>query len=105
DSNCIAADALACCQAKAKEAVSKSQVAEFDESVDSHACLFVSCALDMTPETRAPLCNTTKKRCEMVAPKDIACGGHTINPHACPAGFNCTGKALLVDGTGDCKPD
>lgn len=45
-------------------------------------------------------CNTNTHKCELVAPKDIACGGRTTNPHACPQGYVCQGAAN--DGTGSC---
>jgi hypothetical protein len=50
---------------------------------------------------RTPLCNDAG-RCELVAADDIACGGHRINPHGCPAGYECRGDALAYDGTGKC---
>ncbi len=50
-------------------------------------------------------CNYATKKCEIVQPHDIACGGHTVNPHACPSDWTCNGPNLPVDGTGQCNQD
>jgi hypothetical protein len=41
-------------------------------------------------------------KCVAVLPGDIACGGRTVNPHACANGYTCAGAQLAVDGTGKC---
>lgn len=43
-----------------------------------------------------------ENKCVAVAAKDIACGGHTINPHACPDNYVCEGKQMAYDAPGSC---
>ena len=50
----------------------------------------------------AALCNTSTKKCELVKPADIACGGRTLNPHSCPSNYLCMGDTQMVDATGKC---
>jgi len=50
----------------------------------------------------AALCNLETNQCELVAVEDIACGGHSINAHACPEGFECQGPGLAYDAFGTC---
>ena len=38
----------------------------------------------------------------MVHPKNIACGGHSPNPHKCPEDYTCKGAGLPVDAPGSC---
>ncbi|MBK9070054.1 MAG: PPC domain-containing protein [Myxococcales bacterium] len=48
------------------------------------------------------LCNVDTGACELTAPADIACGGRSINPHACPEGYECQGDGLAYDAPGEC---
>ncbi len=61
------------------------------------------CPLIMTRNDHGTAeCNVGTHKCEYVLPADVACGGRSLNPHACPTGFSCQGPQLLVDGQGKC---
>jgi hypothetical protein len=105
DRDCVAVPVQGCCDPNGKEAVHKRHVAAYEASFDERICLAVDCAPPPPPSTtRFPYCNTGSKRCEMVELKDVACGGHSPNPHACPEGFQCEGPGLAVDAPGACAP-
>ncbi len=65
---------------------------------DSLACM-VRCA-SYFPVDHAAQCQENK--CVAVEAKDIACGGHTINPHICPDRYVCEGKQMAYDAPGSC---
>jgi hypothetical protein len=48
-------------------------------------------------------CDNNTHQCELVDPSLVRCGGHSINMHGCPDGFECVGDALAYDGTGNCR--
>ncbi len=73
-------------------------------AADPLICPAVMCPLACVLETRVAQCNTSTNKCEMIQPGDIACGGHTIHPHSCPAGYACEGAGLPVDAPGQCVP-
>ena len=43
-----------------------------------------------------------ENKCVAVAAADIACGGHTLNPHQCPPRYVCEGKQMAYDAPGSC---
>lgn len=47
-------------------------------------------------------CNNTTHKCELVQPKDIKCGGFTMNSHACPDGYTCKLPIGVADVPGSC---
>jgi hypothetical protein len=48
-------------------------------------------------------CNVGTHKCELVKPKDIACGGFTVNPHQCPARYSCVYPEPTHDVPGKCR--
>ncbi len=48
------------------------------------------------------LCNAGTHKCEIVKPKDVACGGFTVNPHQCPARYSCVYSEATHDVPGKC---
>jgi hypothetical protein len=101
DSDCVAVPRVGCCDNGEKAAVNKGQVQSYAESFTCPTEHPV-CPRYMIDDKRQPECNA--RTCIMVDIDAIACGGHAGNPHKCPAGYRCTGKGLLVDGTGSCTP-
>jgi hypothetical protein len=71
---------------------------ESDASCDRDA----DCAAFEVEDGRVALCDIDSHTCEGVLPGDIACGGRTLNPHECPAGWLCRGDGLPVDVPGRC---
>ncbi len=59
-------------------------------------------AIATRPDYGMAQCNASTHKCELVQPADIACGGHTTNPHVCPSGYQCMGNGLAVDIPGRC---
>ncbi len=100
DADCVALPAHSCCGQCLNAAVNKDQVVAYQaQPLDcgGHACT-VLCRI----ETRVAQCNTAAKKCEMIEPTDIVCGGHTINPHRCPASFVCDDPGAAWDAPGKC---
>jgi hypothetical protein len=100
DADCVAVPAHVCCPNCRREAVNVDQTDAYAnqplECSTPTICPKIACFLD----TRVAECNAGK--CELVAIEDVACGGHTINPHACPEGYECTGDGLAYDAPGQC---
>ena len=105
DDDCVAVDRGGCCDNGWLEAVNKHHTKAYENSVKCTANPRPMCPMYMVHDTRVAQCNTGTKACEMVKIEDIACGGHTMNPHSCPDGYTCQGKALMVDGPGTCEKD
>jgi hypothetical protein len=105
DDDCVAVDRGGCCSNGWLEAVNKHHTKAYENASKCTANPRPMCPMYMVHDTRVPECNAKsgKKQCEMVAIEDIACGGHTPNPHACPDGYACEGKSLAVDGPGKCE--
>jgi hypothetical protein len=99
DSDCVKVQA-GCCPHLGWTAVALG--AEDDYQAQFGCSVPQACPrIAVMPDYRVPLCNDAGK-CELVAADDIACGGHRINPHGCPSGYECRGDALAYDGTGKC---
>ena len=88
DSDCVAIDKGGCCPNGIKVAVNKSEVKAYEKDT---ACENppATCPLYVIDDTRVAECNTSTKKCEMVDPSTIRCGGFTVNPHSCPSGWTC----------------
>jgi hypothetical protein len=103
DADCVAVPQGGCCDNGWMAAVNKHHTKAYENGTKCKVDPRPMCPMYLVHDTRVPQCNVGKKQCEMVAIEDIACGGRSTNPHSCPSGFECTGKALLVDGTGNCE--
>jgi hypothetical protein len=104
DSDCAKVD-KACCSNYGSIAVLGSKAAAYKASL---ACTppTICPAFMLKQDFAAPECNQATKKCEMVKPADIKCGGF-INPamqHACPGGYNCKhiGFGINPDVPGKC---
>ena len=97
DSDCVKVD-KGCCSNSGQTAVVGSKVAAFTSSLACAA--HTICPMFMLkPDYAAPECNQATKKCELVKPADIKCGGF-IAPamqHQCPAGYNCSHLAQGIN--------
>lgn len=88
DADCVAVSKGGCCPNGSKVAVSVGAEDEYATFAACHEPPHV-CPLFVILDKRVAQCNTGTKKCEMVAPEDIRCGGFTLNPHQCADGFHC----------------
>ena len=99
DSDCVAISKGGCCPNGWKVAVNKKHVKSYEAS---HVCKEqIVCPLYVIDDTRVAECNRGTNKCEMIAIDDIACGGFTANPHACPKGYTCEANHI-PDVPGSC---
>ena len=96
DADCVAVARASCCPNGMLEAVSKQSVDAYKASVTCGKGRRI-CPMYRVMDKRVAICGNASKRCEMVQPDQIACGGAGPNVHACPSGSQC-------DGTGHCAP-
>jgi len=54
------------------------------------------------PDFSMPQCNAGTHKCELVKPKDIRCGGETMNSHSCPDNYACVYPEETQDVPGRC---
>lgn len=106
DADCTAIANPACCQGWRQVAVNKSSVAAYTNQ-NQCAPPYPPCAPPPDPDVvgnaesqKVAQCNTTTKRCEMIHPDDIKCGGFIANPHTCPSTWICIEP--VNDQPGDC---
>lgn len=59
-------------------------------------------AIAIMPDDSMAQCNAGTHKCELVKPREIACGGFTRNPHSCPDGYRCKLPANVADVPGKC---
>jgi hypothetical protein len=52
-----------------------------------------------------PECDLDTHQCAAVKPADIACGGFSRNPHACPENFDCVSNGQPADVPGACRQE
>ena len=104
DSDCVATPKPACCPNGINVAVNKSKVASFDKD---NACTLPpqACPRFLILDTRVAECNTGSKKCEMVNPEDVRCGGFTRNAHKCATGYSCDHTGIHPDVPGKCVKD
>ena len=95
DADCVKVSKT-CCELGSYVAVKKGNEAAYRGSLACPTPLFCPAVLPKA-DFSMPQCNVAAHRCELVAPKDIACGGFTTNPHACPPRYSC----IASDPTGD----
>lgn len=100
DSDCVAVPAHVCCPRCTQAAVNKDQADAY--AAQPPVCPGRICTQLCILDRRVAQCNTGTKKCEMIEPTDIVCGGHTINPHSCPAGYTCDDPGAAWDAPGKC---
>lgn len=82
-------------------AVKKGNAAAYRAQLNCPEPLFCPMVLP-APDHGMPQCNVVTHKCENVQPKDIQCGGFTLNPHQCPAGYKCKFPDMIADAPGKC---
>ncbi|WP_146649211.1 hypothetical protein [Labilithrix luteola] len=95
DSDCVAVDKGGCCPDGTEVAVNKSKTKSYAKSAVCKSKSHI-CPQHRVLETRVAQCNFATKKCEMVQPADISCGGFIKHAHNCPDGYLC-----LHDGNPD----
>jgi hypothetical protein len=104
DADCVAVPTPACCPSGLESAVNKSKVATFEK--DNACKLHVqACTKHVILETRIAQCNAGTKKCEMVQPEDVRCGGFMMNAHHCATGYSCDHTGINPDVPGKCVKD
>jgi hypothetical protein len=106
DADCVAVPRGGCCSNGWLEAVNLHHERAYANASKCKEDPAPMCPMYIVDDTRVPQCNTNakgKRQCEMVAVEDIACGGHTMHPHACPDGYTCDVSGKPVDAPGVCK--
>ena len=87
DSDCVAVAQAGCCSNGWLAAVNADLVCAYD---DANKCTQqVACPQYVVDDTRVAICSNASLACEMIAPASIRCGGDGVNPHTCPAGYDC----------------
>lgn len=104
DADCVATPKPACCPNGLKVAVNKSKVASFDKANECKAPP-QACPLFVILDTRVAECNGGTKKCEMVKPEDVRCGGFMMNSHKCATGYSCDHTGINPDVPGKCVKD
>jgi hypothetical protein len=100
DADCVKVRA-GCCPHQGWTAVASGLEDEFRDTLGC-AVNPICPRIAERPDYRVAQCNFSTKKCELMHPEAIDCGGHSLNPHDCPAGWSCRGDALAYDGTGKC---
>ncbi|SRR5260221_13819582 len=100
DSDCVAISKGGCCPNGYEVAVNKTHVQAYEASHECHVKQI--CPLYVILDRRVPECDVSQKKCVMVQPEDIRCGGFTINPHTCPKGWTCDLSKHVPDIPGNC---
>ena len=100
DDDCTAIPALGCCPDGSDVAVNKNKVSAYEAS---HVCTQQQiCPQHIVLETRVAQCDNTTKKCAMIQPGDIHCGGFIRNAHQCTAGYSCDFHGHPPDVGGTC---
>jgi hypothetical protein len=100
DSDCLKIH-VGCCK-RFEGAINGSQLDAYVASLNCEPNPICPAVLTQNTDRQA-LCNVDTHKCELVEPEDTRCGGHTLNPHACPAGWDCVGEGLAYDVPGLCR--
>ncbi len=90
-----------CCPLGNYIAAHKDKVAGYQDSLSCQEPTICPAVMPKIDHSMAQ-CNPSTHKCELVQPKDIACGGFTLNPHACPPSYQCRGDGLAYDAPGKC---
>lgn len=101
DWDCTAVPKVGCCNNGQMEAVNTASVDAYQRSFTCTER--VMCPQFMIRDTRVPECSeapqNAMRKCEMVKIEDIKCGGSGVNPHACPASYQCKPSSASQPGT------
>jgi hypothetical protein len=100
DADCLKIH-VGCCK-RFEGAINASQLEAYQASLSCPANPICPAVLTQMTD-RVAQCNSDTKKCELVAPNDIRCGGHVINNHACPDQYECVGEGLAADIPGACR--
>lgn len=100
DADCVRIDE-GCCSLGEYVAVHEDEVDAYRASLTCPNPLYCPLILAIDDHSMAQ-CNVETHRCEVVKPKDIACNGFSINPHACPEGWQCRLPGFVADVPGKC---
>jgi hypothetical protein len=88
-----------CCQLQDWIAVRADQVEAYRDSL---ACpVDLICPRIAVRENNA-MAECIQNKCVAVLPENIACGGHSLDPHQCPSDYVCEGKQMAWDAPGSC---
>jgi hypothetical protein len=99
DADCVRVD-KGCCQVGEYIAVRKDNAAAYQASLQ---CAAVMCpTMIVVDDHSVAQCNTQMRKCEVVNAASIECNGFTMNPHACPDGFQCILPEHVADVPGKC---
>lgn len=101
DKDCVATPRNECCGTGWMAAVNKNEVDAYHASFTCPQAHPI-CPLYLILDTDQPECNIGTHKCEMVKIADIKCGGLVVNPHACPANYDCSYNNV-PDVPGSCK--
>lgn len=101
DDDCVATAQLGCCDNGWLVAINRAQVAAYDASFTCRTPRPI-CAMYRVLDTRVAECDNATKRCVMIAPDQIACGGFIRNAHQCPDGYACDLRGHVPDVPGQC---
>ena len=104
DDDCEAVSKGGCCPNGLNVAVNKTKATAYEHA---NACKVHNqvCPLAVILDTRVAQCNAGTKKCEMIQPEDIACGGFVMHPHQCPTGYSCASAVHQPDAPGKCEKD
>jgi len=100
DADCIKVQA-GCC-GLSFTAIHKDGQAAYDASLGCDANpICPAMVLRLTDDVAQ--CDSNINECVLVDPHAIRCGGHVINMHSCPEGYDCVGEGLAYDVPGVCR--
>jgi hypothetical protein len=103
DDDCVAVPRGGCCSNGWLEAVNKHHVKAYANATKcTHQNM--ACPMYVVHDTRVAECDGATKKCEMVQPEDIRCGGFMAPAfqHSCPDGYSCQHTGMNPDLPGKC---
>lgn len=101
DGDCIAVAQAGCCDNGYKAAVRSDRVEDYKVL---YACAdsMPVCSHLYVQDARVAECSNVTRKCEMVNPADIRCGGNLMNAHHCADGWHCQFSPPGGDIPGHC---
>jgi hypothetical protein len=93
DADCVAVSYGGCCPDGTLAACNVNETAEY---AASRACTAppMLCPEHEVLDTRVAQCDNGTKRCVMIAPEDIKCGGFIGDAHHCPVDYTCQSNQI-----------
>jgi hypothetical protein len=100
DHDCVAVARAECCPTGLKAAINASAEARY---YATYACGDHPnvCPIYLIVDRRVAECNRGSRRCELIDPEQIQCGGFIRDPHQCAPGWTCQRNAI-PDLPGQC---